>query len=91
MTSMKKLFTTASIAAVVGAATLATAGSASAYVACNREGDCWHTDRRVHVPGVVLEYHPDDWYFHQTFGPDRHFREYHGGRGYWHGGVWITL
>ena len=26
----------------------ATAGGASAYVVCNRFGDCWHTDSRVH-------------------------------------------
>ena len=69
------------------------AAPASAYVACNRDGDCWHTERRVTVPGVTFSWHPDDWYFHQKWDNDRdrHFREYHEGRGYWRNGVWITL
>ena len=71
-------------------ALVATAGSASAYIACNA-GDCWHTDRRVHAPGVTFDYHPDDWYFHQHWDADRHFRDYHDGRGYYRNGVWITL
>jgi hypothetical protein len=64
---------------------------ASAYVACNSSGDCWHTDTRPRVPGVSLRIHPDDWYFHQTWGADRHFRDYHTGRGYYRGGIWVTL
>jgi len=67
---------------------------ASAYVACNRDGgDCWHTDHRVNVPGARFDYHPDDWYFHQHWDADRdhHFRDYHDGRGYYKGGLWITL
>jgi hypothetical protein len=77
-------------AAVAGLA-IAAAAPASAYVACNSEGDCWHTDRRVTAPGVTLGYHPDDWYFHQHWDANRHFRDYHDGRGYYKGGVWITL
>jgi hypothetical protein len=89
---LKKLLFASAAATVLGICGLAaTITSASAYVACNREGDCWHTDRRIRVPGVVLEYHSDDWYFHQHFGPDRRLREFHEGRGYWRGGVWITL
>jgi hypothetical protein len=82
----------AATAAAAGLA-IAFAAPASAYVACNRDGDCWHTDRRVTVPGVTFEYHPDDWYFHQHWDADRdhHWREYHEGRGYWRNGVWITL
>ena len=70
-----------------------TVGSASAYVACNRDGDCWHTDARVHAPGVTFDFHPDDWYFHRSWDNDRdhHWREYHEGHGYWRNGVWITL
>lgn len=62
----------------------------SAYVACNA-GECWHTDRRVAVPGVAFEYHPDDWYFHQHWDGDRHWHDYHEGRGYWRSGVWVNL
>ena len=59
--------------------------------ACNPGGDCWHTDSRVTAPGVTFDYHPDDWYFHQHWDADHHFRDYHTGRGYYKGGVWITL
>ena len=73
-------------------ALVGTTGAASARMACNSEGDCWHTDTRVAVPGVQFNYHPDDWYFHQRWdGGDRHYRDYHEGRGYYKGGVWITL
>jgi hypothetical protein len=33
---------------------------ASAYTACNRDGDCWHTDTRVHFPGATLSFHTDN-------------------------------
>ena len=78
-------------AAVITGLGLAGAVPASAYVACNHDGDCWHTDTRVHVPGVTFDYHPDDWYFHQHWDATHHFRDYHEGRGYWRGGVWVTL
>lgn len=82
------------LGAIGGAAALATfAGPASAYVACNREGDCWHTETRYERPGIHFDYHPDDWYFHRHWDSDRdhHWREYHEGRGYWRNGVWITF
>jgi hypothetical protein len=74
-------------------ATLAMLAPAKALIACNPEGDCWHTERREIVPGLALEYHPDDWYFHRDWRGDRfhHFREFHDGRGYWRGGVWVQL
>jgi hypothetical protein len=81
----------AALFGVLGVA--ATATSASAYVVCNRDGDCWHTDRRDRVPGVRFEYHPDDWYFHQRWNDnrDRHWRERREGRGYWRNGVWLQF
>ena len=69
----------------------ATAGGASAYVACNRFGDCWHTETRYAPPGVRFDYHPDDWYFHQHWDRHTRFRDYHEGRGYYRNGVWITF
>ena len=63
---------------------------AAAYIACNGD-ECWHTDRRATAPGVTFDYHPDDWYFHQHWDADRHWHDYRAGRGYWRGGVWITL
>ncbi len=89
---MKKSLLIGAATALLSVAGLAASTmSASAYVACNREGDCWHTDSRVAVPGVTFDFHPDDWYFHQHWDADRHFRDYHEGRGYYKGGVWITL
>jgi hypothetical protein len=80
-------------AAVAAGALTALAAPASAYVACNRDGDCWHTEARVHAPGVRFDYHPDDWYFHRHWEGDRehHYRDYHEGRGYYRGGIWIGL
>ena len=88
--SLKKLALAAGVS--LAALTISTLG-AGAYVACNHEGDCWHTESRVAVPGVTFEYHPDDWYFHRHWEGDRehHWREWHEGRGYWRNGVWITL
>ena len=94
MFSAKKALSIAAAAILTRAtgALMATAGTASARVVCNAEGDCWHTDAAPpRVPGVTFSVHPDDWYFHQTWGSDRHFRDYHAGRGYYKGGVWITL
>ena len=82
------------LASVLAAGVGISATPAFAYIACNREGgDCWHSDARVHVPGVTFEYHPDDWYFHRHWDSDRdhHWRESHEGRGYYKGGVWVTL
>jgi hypothetical protein len=81
------------LGAAAAAAALAYAVPASAYVACNREGDCWHTEDRVVRPGIRFDYHPDDWYFHRHWEGDREhrWREYHEGRGYWRNGLWITF
>jgi hypothetical protein len=67
---------------------------ASAYTACNREGDCWHTDTRVHFPGATLSFHNDKWgeahragryHWHDT---DNDHDWHHGywSRGEWHPG-----
>lgn len=78
-------------AAGIGAM-VALAAPASAYLACNSNGDCWHTEARYHAPGIRFEYHPDDWYFHRHWDGDRyHYRDYHEGRGYYRNGIWITL
>src|SRR5579872_6669374 len=39
--------------AILGLA--AATAPASAYVVCNRDGDCWHSDARVRVPGVTFD------------------------------------
>jgi len=93
--TLKRQILTASAAAILAFAGLAASSvTATAYIACNREGgDCWHSESRVRAPGLRFDYHPDDWYFHQKWDADRnhHYRDYHEGRGYYKGGVWITL
>ena len=82
------------LGALAGASALvALAGPASAYIVCNREGDCWHTEARYHQPGIRFDYHPDDWYFHRHWEAERnrHWRDYREGNGYWRNGVWITF
>jgi hypothetical protein len=88
MTLMQKLLVTATLAG--GMALMATA-PASAYIACNNYGDCWHTDTRYTAPGVTFTWHPDEWYFHQTWDNRHHWRAYHPGRGYWRNGIWMTF
>ena len=93
MTIRKQILTTSAAAILALAGLAASSVAATAYIGCNREGgDCWHSESKVRAPGARLEYHPDDWYFHQKWdGGDRHYRDYHEGRGYYKGGVWITL
>jgi hypothetical protein len=83
------------LGAIVGVGALtAIALPASAYIACNDYGDCWHTESHWRAPGMRFEYHPDDWYFHRHWDEDRdrHWRsDYHEGRGYWRNGIWITF
>jgi hypothetical protein len=73
---------------------IVSAGSASAYVACNSAGDCWHTERHYHYDrDLGVQYHPDDWYFHRDWNNDhdRHYRDYHEGRGGYRNGVWFSF
>ena len=93
MIAKKSLLSAAFGAAIAAGALVATTQTASAYLVCNRDGDCWHSETRTRVPGVTFTYHPDDWYFHQRWDADRdrHYRDYHEGRGYYRGGVWVTF
>jgi hypothetical protein len=77
------------LGAMVGAGALAaTAGSASAYIACNGRGDCWHTtERYAYRPAFGITVHDDGWKWR---GGHYRWRE-HEGRGYWRNGVWITF
>jgi hypothetical protein len=90
-----KAISTVAIATLLGVGALAaTAGTASARVVCNAQGDCWHTDQKAKYPrDLKVTIHPDDWYFHQDWANDKahQFRDYHAGHGYYRGGIWITL
>jgi hypothetical protein len=92
---MKSTWRRTAVAALLGIGFLGgTAGGASAYVVCNAAGDCWHTDQRYHyAPGLGVVIHPDDWYFHRDWAHDneRHWRDYHDGRGYYRNGIWLNF
>jgi hypothetical protein len=86
---MKKLGKFA-VAAVMGASALALmATSASAAIACNGEGECWHVHARyAYHPEYGVVIHPDGW----RWGKGEHYAWHeHRGRGYWHSGVWVTF
>lgn len=75
--------------ALIGAAALAmTAGTASAAVVCNDDGDCWRVRGRPNYgPGVHLRIYGDDWR-----GDGRHrWREPGRGHGYYRNGAWIVI
>ena len=84
-----RLAKTLLLSAVSAAGIVLVTMPASAYVVCNRDGDCWHTETRQHYPGAGYVYHPDDWYFHQTWNDRNHYRDYHRDRGYYRGGLWV--
>ena len=84
--------TKAVIAGLAAAAGLAlTASSASAYVACNADGDCWHVHHHGYYnyqPAWGITVHPDNW----RWGANDHYRWHdHAGRGYWRNGAWIRF
>jgi len=83
---MKK-FGLAAAALVLGAVTIAS--DASAAIACNREGECWHVRNRYNYhPEFGIVVHPDGW----RWGVNERFRwREHPGRGYWRNGVWIRF
>ncbi len=77
--------------AILGAACVAalTATAASAEIACNREGECWHIKGKYeHRPEWGLVIHPDSWKWaeHEKYK----WRE-HEGRGYWRNGAWVEF
>jgi hypothetical protein len=90
MLFLKTAVSAAAITLLMGSgALIATTGAASARMVCNTSGDCWHTDTSYNYPERGYSRHNDDWYFHQTWNNDRHYRDPHDGRGYYKSGVWI--
>jgi hypothetical protein len=86
MHSSKSLLSIATFAGLVGLAVLA-AAPATAYTTCNSEGDCWHTDTRVHFPGVTFSFHDDKWA--DSHRSDTHYRWHEADNDHdWHHGYW---
>jgi len=75
---------------LAGAALLSiSAVTATADIACNSEGDCWHVrEHREFKPEFGVVVHPDDWKWKET----EHYRwREHEGHGYWRNGIWIDI
>ncbi|HWY63724.1 MAG TPA: hypothetical protein VNX61_00835 [Rhizomicrobium sp.] len=91
MIFVKTAVSAATLALLLGTGALVSSAlPASARMVCNNSGDCWHSDSRYNYDRQVgAQYHNDDWYFHQTWNDQRHYRDPHEGRGYYRSGVWI--
>ncbi len=79
------------IATFAGSAVALAATAASADVACNRYGECWHVkDHYTNYPnGLRVTFHDDDWYRHHQ--RDRHFhwrQDRDDDHGYYSHGEW---
>jgi hypothetical protein len=86
---MRKFVTAAAAAAVGLTALMASTVGASAAIACNAAGECWHVrSHYAYRPEFGVVVHENNW----RWGPNEHFvwRE-HPGRGYWRNGVWIRF
>jgi hypothetical protein len=88
MTVLKSALAKGALVAVAGAFLVTSA--ASADVACNGFGDCWHVRQHFDYPaGVGVVIHPDAW---ATTHRDYHWRHDRFDRGYYdRGGVWIAF
>jgi len=79
------LATGAIIIGVAGSALALSAPTASADVACNRLGECWHVHDRLTYPAELgVTWHEDNWH-----GRHMHWRKDRADHGYYRNGVWI--
>lgn len=83
----KTIAAAAGCAALAGGALALSATAASAYVACNAYGECWHVhDRLDYPPAARVVIHEDGWVFDQP----HHYRwvRDRDDRGYWQHNHW---
>jgi hypothetical protein len=77
-------------ALLAASAGVLSAGTASAAVVCNEDGDCWRVEGKpTYGPELRLRIHPDDWRW--SPGEPYRWREPGAGRGYYRGGVWVPI
>ena len=91
MTRLIKAVKIGVLAAVAaGGLTVMSAQPASAHIACNRFGECWHVaDRYTNYPANMgVRFYDDSWR-KQHRGKNVHWREVHGDdHGYYDHGRW---
>jgi len=83
---MSRLKAALAVGAMAAGLALA-ATTASAEVACNRWGECWHVHDHIAYPGEVgVVWHPDGWRARHM-----HWRHDRFDHGYYRNGVWIAF
>jgi hypothetical protein len=91
MCKSKSLLAVLSVLAF-GSVFIFSAVPASAYVACNTSGDCWHTGTKVQWSGVILSFHDDNWWDAHKVDAQYHWHDadaqHNWQHGYWNNGVW---
>lgn len=92
MTFLKSaLLKGALVTTIAGGALAATATTASADVACNGVGECWHVHERLDYPPTLgIRFHADRWGYAHRHGY-YHWRRDRDDRGYYRNGVWIAF
>jgi len=92
MHDLKKLLSTSALgAAMVAGALFATAPLASADVACNNAGECWHTSKRYteYPTGLGVQFYGKDWESsHRTDTHYKWMKDQDPDRGYYSSGEW---
>lgn len=92
MTRLIKAVKLGAVAAVAAGGLLAMSASpASAHIACNRAGECWHVNDRYDYPsrlGIVI--HPDAWREHHR-GHMRWRKGHDNDHGYYERGHWRSF
>ena len=84
---MKPILKLAAAAALSAGALALSTASASAYIVCNGDGDCWHvSDQYTYPTDSRIVVHEDAWKFDDAA---RYRWREHTGRGYWRGDVWV--
>ena len=85
-----KTFTKAILGA--GIALTLTAGTASAAVVCNEEGDCWRVSGEPrYEPSLKLRIQKDDWKWQDSEKDRYRWREPGRGNGHYRNGAWIEI
>ena len=80
-------------AIVACSALFVTATAASAEIACNDEGDCWHVKtRHEYKPEFKVRIYDDKWKWEEAESKKYRWREHEGDdRGYWSKGIWLKF
>jgi hypothetical protein len=75
---------------LAASAVVSTAGTTSAAVICNEDGECWRVEGQpAYSEELRLRVHPDEWTW--PLGERYRWLEPGVGAGYYRGGVWVRI